>query len=41
MKTIPTSLGNGIVRSEWSDLKRLAEKKEAEVTVHVFGKMWP
>ena len=34
----------GTVRGDWADLKRLAGdagKSQPEVTVHVFGKMWP
>jgi platelet-activating factor acetylhydrolase isoform II len=35
---------DGTVRGDWSDLKRLAGeagKSQPEVTVHVFGRMWP
>jgi len=35
---------DGVVRGEWTDLKRLAgeaSKLQPEVTVQVFGKMWP
>jgi hypothetical protein len=35
---------DGTVRGDWADLKRLvseANKSQPEVTVHVFGRMWP
>ena len=35
---------DGAVRGDWADLKRLvgeAGKSQPEVTVQVFGKMWP
>jgi hypothetical protein len=35
---------DGTVRGDWADLKRLAGeagKSHPEVTVHVFGRMWP
>jgi hypothetical protein len=35
---------DGTVRGDWAGLKRLAGqagKSRPEVTVHVFGKMWP
>jgi hypothetical protein len=35
---------DGTVRGEWAALKRLAgeaSKSQPEVTVHVFGKLWP
>lgn len=32
---------DGTVRGEWAGLKRLASETQPEITVHVFGKMWP
>jgi len=35
---------DGTVRGDWTDIKRLAgaaAKPQPEVTVYVFGKMWP
>jgi pimeloyl-ACP methyl ester carboxylesterase len=32
---------DGTIRGQWGDLKTLSEKSEPNVTVQVFGKMWP
>lgn len=38
------SFFDGVVRGDWADLKRLAGeagKSRPDVTIHIFGKMWP